>query len=322
MTDQGAGEPESMRSQTVAGSVPTVSVVVATRDRGPLLDTLFDALARQEQAPAFEVVVVDDGSTDDTWDQLREQVHTSAIALTVLRHPTNRGQGPARNLGVAHARGEVVAFTDDDCRPESGWLADLTGPLLAAASNVRLVAQGRTRADDLDAGPWSRSIWIDRPTWLFETCNVAYRRVDFVEAGGFPGAEEAIAEANGRLIGEDAILGWRVMAGGASLLFRPNAVVAHRSSPASYRDYLRQCANRGVFCRLLRGHPEGRRALWGRIFLARRTAAFELAVAAVVATVVSMQWWVFVRLVQIGLCDAVSVGALMVGSARYRCLVL
>ncbi len=101
-------------------SDPSVSVVVATRNRAAFLPDLLEALAGQTMDTSrFEIVVVDDGSTDDTWSALEALADATTLQLRGLRLGRSIGQGPARNVGVQAARGEIVAFTDDDCIPSA-----------------------------------------------------------------------------------------------------------------------------------------------------------------------------------------------------------
>src|SRR2546430_13920788 len=102
---------------------PAASVVVATHQRAHLLPRLIKALEDQEAAPAFEVIVVDDSSTDGTWDVLVGLASSSTVRLRPLQTLRNSGPAAARNLGWRSAAGRVVAFTDDDCVPRPGWLA-------------------------------------------------------------------------------------------------------------------------------------------------------------------------------------------------------
>jgi glycosyltransferase involved in cell wall biosynthesis len=266
---------------------PDVSVVVATYARPRALGALVGALAVQTMDPRrFEVMVVDDGSPDDTWDELTALAAATPIRLLGLRLEANQGQGPARNAGVARARAEVLAFTDDDCLPAPGWLEALTSPLVGSGPGV--VVQGVTRPPGGGAGmgPWDRALWVLRPSWLFETCNIAYHRRDFSAAGGFPGRGQVPSTPTGKLVGEDAVLGWRVAEGGARLLFEAEAVVHHPAEAATFREWLAAQRGKAVFPDLAGRSPYARRALWGRWFLAPRTAAFDLAVVTTTAALI------------------------------------
>src|SRR4051812_19853042 len=103
---------------------PAASVVVATHNRAELLARLTDALRAQSDVDAFEVIVVDDGSADATPDVLR-RIERSWPALRTIRLDENRGPATARNAGWRAATAPIVAFTDDDCVPQAGWLAGL-----------------------------------------------------------------------------------------------------------------------------------------------------------------------------------------------------
>jgi hypothetical protein len=239
-------------------------------------------------------------------------------------------------------------FTDDDCIPDASWLSAITGPFLGAESEApHVVVQGRTEAwpEDDNYGPWARTVWVLRPTWLFETCNVAYRRRDVELAGGFPGRDEAPSGPSGKLVGEDAILGWRVVEQGAQLRFEPGALVHHRHLPATFPEWLQDQAGRGAFPGLVRRSHVARRALWHGVFLAPRTAAYDLALASLCLAVASRRrrWllglvpWIWlalpeatnrggrhplIRLAQLALGDHVGASAMAKASWGERRLVL
>jgi glycosyltransferase involved in cell wall biosynthesis len=338
-----------------------VSVVVATYRRPSWLADLHQALSEMQRPPGgFEVVLVDDASGDGTWDVIRRLAEGSALRLRGVRLVANAGQGTARTIGVGQARGAVVAFTDDDCLPSEVWLVALAAPLLRALASgddgaegaaTSLVVQGRTVAwpgDAGGAGAWARTIWVLRPSWLFETCNIAYRRDDILAVGGFAGRGDAPQGAHGRLVGEDALVGWAVMARGATLVFVPAALVYHRHHRASYWQFVADQRGRAVFPALVGCSPQARSAMWHRWFLARRTALFDLAVlTAAIGSIGrsrAWRWWwlgtvpwlwsaagearhrpgrpLAVRLVQLALADAVGGASLVGGSIRRRHLVI
>jgi glycosyltransferase involved in cell wall biosynthesis len=100
-----------------------VSVVIATYNRSQLLPRLFSALNNQTLPDdELEVVIVDDGSTDDTPRILAELARSSRVPVRLLRQSPNAGPAKARNRGANEAKGGIIAFTDDDCVPTADWL--------------------------------------------------------------------------------------------------------------------------------------------------------------------------------------------------------
>lgn len=195
--------------------MPDVSVIVPARDAVTTLPALLDALAAQSH-PSVEVVVVDDASTDGTRDLL-------------ARHPlrprvlTSDGSGSyaARNLGLAAATGEVVAFTDADCCPSVDWLA-----VAAAQLGPREVLAGRVRQRwRAGAGVVER---YDRATYLDQrelsrqgyaaTANLIIRATLLRELGGFDGSLRSSG---------DRELGRRLAAAGVPVRYCADALVHH-----------------------------------------------------------------------------------------------
>lgn len=106
----------------VAYAPSRVSVIVTTFNRRPVLLRTLDALAAQTWND-FEVIVVDDGSGDDTWTELQKwrDAHPGALGLKIFTQP-NTGQGIARNNGLEHAAGELVLFIGDDIIPDPDFV--------------------------------------------------------------------------------------------------------------------------------------------------------------------------------------------------------
>ncbi len=99
---------------------PELSVVIPTYNRLEVLSEVLQALEFQHEPPSFEVVVVDDGSSDGTGDWLRSRPFRMPLRTIVQE---NHGPAAARNTGVAAASGRWVAFLGDDTVPSPGWLA-------------------------------------------------------------------------------------------------------------------------------------------------------------------------------------------------------
>src|SRR4051812_42959107 len=103
-----------------------VTVVAATHNRADRLERLLDALRGQTLGTdRFEVVIVDDGSRDETPSVLADALARADLKLTTFRQDPAGGPAKARNRGWRAAGAPLVAFTDDDCRPDATWLESL-----------------------------------------------------------------------------------------------------------------------------------------------------------------------------------------------------
>ncbi len=161
---------------------PTASVVVPTFRRATQLARCIDALAAQ-RSPSFEIIVVDDGSADGTTQSVLRDARHVAAGLRALTHAENRGPAAARNTGLAAARGEIVAFTDDDCEPEPSWLAELVRALERATPDVVGVG-GRVESarPGLVGEYMTRQRILEPPPSLayLVTANCAFRRAPVI----------------------------------------------------------------------------------------------------------------------------------------------
>lgn len=250
---------------------PVVSVVVTTYDRGPYLDRLLGALAAQQGAPTFEVVVVDNGSTDTTAEVLHRRSIAFPVALRSLREPVNIGPAAARNRGWRSSAARVIAFTDDDCLPSPNWLATLVDAIDRGAD----VAQGRTEpmiSQRAMRGPFSMTIERKAEGGFYETCNIAYRR-DWLER--LDGFDETFA----RFYGEDTDLGWRARKLGAVTTFVEDALVEHEIWPFRWKSRLGDIRRREGILILLSSHPE-LRSLFPSPWFQKRTHPRALAAGA------------------------------------------
>jgi glycosyltransferase involved in cell wall biosynthesis len=230
---------------------PQISVVVPSRNRAHLLARLLGCLADQRGADAFEVIVVDDCSEDGTEQVLAQLSGTTPFPLVVARTERPAGSAAARNVGWRLATASLVAFTDDDCRPQPGWLAGLIEGFADAE-----VVQGSTAhcASEADGrGPFSQVVNVERWSGQFETSNVAYRRDLLERLGGFDERFE------GDSYGEDVDLGWRALEAGAYSAFAQDAVVVHdvKRGPALQEllASLRDARRWRHIGRVLRDHP-------------------------------------------------------------------
>jgi GT2 family glycosyltransferase len=210
---------------------PRISVVVCSYNGERWLPGCLDALDRVKY-PDWEVIVVSDGS-DDRTDEIAE-----ARGARLIRSHENRGLSSARNLGADIAAGEIVAYLDDDARPDPDWLTHLAlafeqtshvgigGPNLAPPDDspvARCVASA-------PGGPVHVLIGDDTAEHI-PGCNMALRRSTLLQIGGF--------DPRYRIAGDDVDVCWRVRDAGYTLGFSPAALVWHHRRP-SVRGYLRQ----------------------------------------------------------------------------------
>jgi GT2 family glycosyltransferase len=227
--------------------VPDVSVVVATRNRVQRLGRLLEGLRGQTQR-AFEVIVVDDGSRDETPALLGEAVRDGILALRQVRREQPGGPSLARNEGWRAARAALVAFIDDDCVPDPDWLAAL---VQAARENPGALVQGLTEPDPAEGhrrGPFSRSLEVRELGPYFQAANVAYPRELLERVGGFDAKAFPY-------VGEDADLAWRAFAAGAGAVWAPDARVRHAVNHLGPVGKLRVAARWGDAVALLARHP-------------------------------------------------------------------
>jgi GT2 family glycosyltransferase len=221
-----------------------VSVAILSWNGRKHLETCLAALEEQEDPGAdWEILVLDNGSTDGTAAWLRSQ---NLPRIRLIESPVNLGFCAGNNRLVAESTGDAVAFLNNDTRPQRGWLRALVRALAAAPPDVAAVS-GKIvdwTGDRLDFGrgvmtfdghafqldfrrPLAKARVPQEGEELFFACggNMLIRKRSFLEAGGFD--EDYFAYL------EDVDLGWRLWSGGERVTFVPDAVVHHRSSATS-----------------------------------------------------------------------------------------
>ena len=104
-----------------------VSVIIPAFNAATSICACLDALSTQKTDRKFEVIVVDDASTDDL--SFITAKYTGRLYLQLLRLQTNSGPGAARNAGARAAAGEILLFTDADCVPAPDWLEKMLAPM-------------------------------------------------------------------------------------------------------------------------------------------------------------------------------------------------
>jgi glycosyltransferase involved in cell wall biosynthesis len=256
------------------GAHPTVTVVVPTYARAQLLGRLVEALEKQTiPVDRFEVVIVDNASPDDTSTRLEQLAESSPLRIRHLIEP-KRGPAATRNAGWRLSRAPIVAFIDDDCVPEPGWLA--AGVEAMSADERTGVVQGTVRKpEDAPLGDWTLWRYVAGKTPYFEGCNIFYRREALEQAGGF---DEEIGN-----YGEDAALGWSVVDAGWGRGYAEAAVAYHDVEERGVRYHVKTGLLEHNVARIAKLHPEFRReAFWRPWAYRRENAAFTVAIAGLV----------------------------------------
>jgi GT2 family glycosyltransferase len=194
------------------------SVVIATRNRAGFLRNCLDRLARQTAAGRFEIVVVDNGSTDDSAAVIARAMRSEANVRTTRVEDPNRAK--ARNAGIAESRGDAVIFCDDDTLAPEGFVeahlraravrprAAVSGPIVNVADADHLMPPGPRH--------FSRAFLC--------TCNAGIARADLEAVGGFDERYDLYGW-------EDTDLGVRLRAAGVRRAWSWEAYIYHVKPP-------------------------------------------------------------------------------------------
>jgi glycosyltransferase involved in cell wall biosynthesis len=313
-----------------------VSVITPTHNRRDMLGELLESLEKQSYPhDSFEVLVVDNSSTDGTIELLEQRARELPYRLRYFVKE-NRGATALRNLGLKHAVGDIIAFTDSDCVVTPEWIEQ---GVRSFTDGIGLV-QGRTLPVPGDARPiLFKTLNITTEGPAYETCNMFYSREALQCVGGFD------EEFEQQPWGEDADLAFRVKRARYKTAFSPAALVYHQIFPLQFRQWLLEPRRFYRWPYLVRKHPELRQFLCCRFFLNRMTAWFDLGLVGLIGSAFLGPWplvlilpflvakfreggehlGLVLRLIRVGagtLRGFVIFGALLVGSVQFRRVLL
>jgi glycosyltransferase involved in cell wall biosynthesis len=249
---------------------PKVSVVVASYNGARTLPACLDSLEKLNY-PDCEVLLVDDGSTDATM-----QI-TSAHKKVRYIHQPHQGLSVARNTGIHAANGEIIAFTDSDCRADEDWLYYLVGDLL----NSKFAGIGGhnflppedslvAAAVQVSPGGPAHVMLNDRTAEHIPGCNMAFYKWALLEIGNFDPIYQRA--------GDDVDVCWRLQQRGYKLGFSPAGFVWHyrRSTVGKYLQQQRGYGEAEAL--LVRKHPEYFNLFGGSIWQGRIYTASKFGV--------------------------------------------
>ncbi len=223
-------------------AMPTISVIIPVYNCSRTIAGCLDSLSVQDHS-SYEVIVVDDGSTDGTYKICESYPDVRVISVK------NGGPSKARNIGVKMAQGEIVAFTDGDCIADRQWLKELEKAFI----HSEVAGAGgnqKSPHDETDFGKLVQVIfealgivtyYIQAANRMGETehnpsCNSAYRKRALEEAGGF---DETLWP------GEDVDLDFKIRQRGYKLIYNPEALVRHYR-PGTYGGFARMMRRYGA----------------------------------------------------------------------------
>jgi O-antigen biosynthesis protein len=210
---------------------PKVSVVVCSHNGARTIEQTLSALKRLDY-PSYEIIVVDDGSTD----------RTAAIAAAYadnLFRTENRGLSAARNHGLRAATGEIVAYLDDDAYPDPHWVTYLASAFLrtehAGIGGPNLAPPGDGLIADCVANAPGGPVHVllsDEIAEHIPGCNMAFRRDKLASIGGF--------DTRFWVAGDDVDICWRIQEMGWTIGFSPAAVVWHHRRNSAWAYFKQQ----------------------------------------------------------------------------------
>ena len=209
----------SMTSRVKLRDYPKASVVVCSYNGAKTLDRCLTSL-KEINYPNYEVILVDDGSTDNT-----QEIAASHNWVKNVRQE-NKGLSFARNVGAHASCGDVIVYTDSDCMADPDWLYYLMGTLLSGdyagvgGPNISPPAENWVQAcvSAAPGGP-NHVLLTDVVAEHIPGCNMAFHRWAFDQVGGF--------DPEYRKAGDDVDFCWRLQQSGGVIAFSPAAIVWH-----------------------------------------------------------------------------------------------
>lgn len=212
--------------------IMSLSIIIPTFNGANRIGSCLDALLRQTGSRDVEILVVSDGSTDNTGDVVGRY---SGVRLITQ---SNAGPAAARNRGVLEARGTIILFTDDDCVPRPDWLTAMTEPFkdpsVVGVKGVYRTHQRRlvARFVQIEYEDKYRLMSDVRQIDFIDTYSAGFRRDRFLEMNGYDTSFPMACA-------EDVELSYRMSSRGWTMKFVPAAIVYH-THPDTLSRYLQK----------------------------------------------------------------------------------
>jgi glycosyltransferase involved in cell wall biosynthesis len=226
----------------------TVSVIIPAFNASKTIRAVLESLRDQDYSEPFEVIVIDDGSTDDTASLVKSFRNVRYV------RQENRGPAAARNHGAKIALGEFLCFTDSDCIPHSDWISKLlngfnANNIAAVCGSYGIANKNSTLAQGVHAEIIFRHTYLvpDHPN-VFGSYNFCVKKKVFDLVSGF---QEGYRQASG----EDNDLSYKIIKSGFKIYFERQALVDHHH-PVKLFKYLREQFRHGFWrVKMYLDHP-------------------------------------------------------------------
>jgi len=220
--------PETYSRLRKSIEIMSVSIVIPTFDGGSRIGSCLDSLLKQTAGRDVEILVVNDGSTDNTADVVARYRGVRLITQS------NAGPAAARNRGALEARGTIILFTDDDCVPMPEWLSAMiepfTDPNVVGVKGVYRTRQRRLVARFVQVEYEDKYRLMSDAAHIdfVDTYSAGFRRDRFLEINGYDTAFPVACA-------EDVELSYRMSARGWAMKFIPTAIVYHTHPDTLWR---------------------------------------------------------------------------------------
>lgn len=233
--------------------LPIISVIVPIFNSSKTIKQLLMSLMNQSYTKDnYEIIIVDDGSTDETMEIVMTVVKKNSqpiIKIISLEH--NYGPATARNRGIMNAGGEIIAFTDADAIPEKDWLKEL----IEAFDDENV---GGVRGEILTNDYLLFPLRLAPIGNGYKTCNIAYKREILNKVGLFD-------EKFRHPFGEDGDIAHRILNKGFKIKDSPKAIVFHPIKKLNLRQVVRMAMLRRYDVLFFRKHPKDAKAYGERL---------------------------------------------------------
>ena len=277
----------SDRTERHCSELPMVTVVIPTRNRSEMLRAGLESLLHQSYPrDRYEVIVVDNGSTDGTKEMV-ETITAASNGLVRYLRQENLGPAVARNRGIQEGTGEILALTDSDCQAHPDWIREGVNAL-HADDKLGLISGKVIPVPGKEITLLTRTMLQERESPSYPSCNIFYRRETLDQVGVFDPRFGVFKYNRDYAIGgEDTDLGWRIKRAGWQTGFASEALIYHAVVRiTALQKLLLDPGRYPIHAFLMKEIPELRQHAFLRYFRRPETALFDLgAVGMVLAAV-------------------------------------